>query len=356
MLLNQMKIRNFRCFSEASFKLDADLNWIIGQNASGKSSLLEALFFLGHGRSFRSNRPDRLIKLGEEGFELVARLGKDGREKVFGMARRNGQTEIRYAGAPLSGMAEAARLLPVVILDSGMNSLVDGGPGERRRWLDWGVFHVEQTFLAYWRGYHQALKQRNMALRSGVSDRSLAPWTQALIRAGEPLTDLRTGYFKALIPRLLEYVSIALPEVQLDVQYRAGWAEGETLPESLAKHALADRERGNTRSGPHRADVQLRIDGLPAEERLSRGQQKMLAGAMWLSQVSRFIEATGKRPLLLVDDLAAELDGERLQRFLAILARQPAQQVLTAIADAEMARTGLINGKVFHVEHGALTE
>lgn len=98
----------------------------------------------------------------------------------------------------------------------------------------------------------------------------------------------------------------------------------------------------------------IRADGLPAEERLSRGQQKMLAGALWLSQVQRFIELTGQRPVLLVDDLAAELDGDRLNRFLDLLARQSTQQILTAISDAEMVRTGLTGGKVFHVEQGKI--
>src|SRR5690606_17131582 len=93
--------------------------------------------------------------------------------------------------------------------------------------------------------------------------------------------------------------------------------------------------------------------GQPASERLSRGQQKMLAGALWLAQVQRFQQATGQPPLLLVDDLAAELDGERLRRFLELLSRQSAQRVLTAITDHDVARTGLTAGRLFHVEHGS---
>jgi len=356
MLLEQLRLRNFRCFADARLDLDPELNWIIGQNASGKTSLLEALFFLGHGRSFRSSRPDRLIRLEADGFEIVARLSTDGRQKVLGVGRKDAVTEVRFAGDALQSMTEAARLLPVVILDSGMNDLVAGGPGERRRWLDWGVFHVEHRFLPLWREYRQALRQRSVALKSGISSRGLAPWTQAVATAGEALGILRRHHFEELKGVISSYVGVALPEVELAVDYRPGWPEDETLADALDRHLERDREQGNTRSGPHRADVQLRVGGLPAEERLSRGQQKMLAGALWLAQVKRFIDQTGERPLLLVDDLAAELDGDRLARFLDLLQRQPAQRVLTAIADAEMARTGLTGGKVFHVEHGVLSD
>ncbi|MBW3567416.1 MAG: DNA replication/repair protein RecF [Proteobacteria bacterium] len=355
MLLEQLNLRNFRCFSEARLELHPGLNWIIGQNASGKTSLLEALFFLGHGRSFRSNRPDRLISLGAEGFEIVARLGLGERKQVLGVGRTGGNTEARFSGEPLKSMAEAARLLPVVILDSAMNNLVGGGPGERRRWLDWGVFHVEQQFLSVWRAYRQALRQRNMALKSGTSDRGLAPWNKAVAKSGELLTSLRREHFNTLNPVVIDYIAIALPECDVGMDYRNGWPEEETLAEALERHAARDREQGNTLSGPHRADVLIRTGGLPAEEGLSRGQQKMLAGALWLAQVQRFIELTDQRPVLLVDDLAAELDGDRLERFLELLARQPTQQILTAISDAEMVRTGLTGGKVFHVEHGEVS-
>ena len=354
MQLENVTLRNFRCFKDAQLEFDQKLNWIVGQNASGKTSLLEALFFLGHGRSFRSSRPDRLVRSGETAFEIVARVRDGGRSQVLGVGRRDGDTVARLGGETLRSKAQAAEVLPVVILDSAMNELVSGGPGERRRWLDWGVFHVEQQFLAIWRAYQLALRQRNEALKRGVADRALLPWTQAVARSGEALTRLRQQHFARLAEIVQEYMAVALPGVAVDIELRHGWAEGEPLEDALSRHAVRDRELGNTRYGPHRADIQLRVDGLPAEERLSRGQQKMLAGAMWLSQVQLFVRELARRPLLLVDDLAAELDAEHLGRFLELLGRQEAQQVLTAIGDAEIARTGLIGGKVFHVEQGSV--
>ena len=354
MQLDQLRLRNFRCFAEAQLDLDPDLNWIVGPNASGKTSLLEALFFLGHGRSFRSSRPDRLIRDGQAGFEVVARLNDGGRKRVLGVGRADGATEFRLAGETLKSMAEAAKTLPVVVLDSGMNQLVSGGPGERRRWLDWGVFHVEHEFHAAWRSYQQAVKQRNSALRAQVSVAALKPWSHATATAGERLAAHRERYYRGIATTLTEYAERALPGVGVEFSLRQGWTEGEPLAEVLARHEERERELGSTRYGPHRADLQMRVSGLPADERLSRGQQKMLAGAMWLTQVQSFTHHTGGRCLLLVDDLAAELDGERLERFLGLLQEQAAQRVLTAIGDDEIAHTGLSGGKVFHVEHGEL--
>lgn len=354
MRLEELRIRDFRCFAAAKLTLDPELNWIVGQNASGKTSLLEALFFLGHGRSFRSARPDRLIRQGADSFELVAWLEADHSRQVLGVGRDSEGTQARLAGQTLTSMAQAARTLPVVVLDSGMNLLVSGGPGERRRWLDWGVFHVEPTFLPTWRSYQQALRQRNQALKSAVPDRAIAPWSLAVAKAGEELATLRRRYFDHLLPIVQEYMLRALSEGQVDFDLRQGWSEDEDLAEALDRHLPGDRESGHTRRGPHRADIQLRVAGVPVNERLSRGQQKMLAGALWLAQVHRFTEITGQRPLLLVDDLAAELDTEHLGDFLFLLKAQRAQQVLTAIGDQEIARTGLGGGKVFHVEHGAL--
>lgn len=351
MQLEQLRLRDFRCFSELQLDFHPELNWIVGQNASGKTSLLEALFFLGHGRSFRSSRPDRLVRAGAHSFEIVARLGQESRSRVLGVGRKDGATTARLAGESLRSMTQAAKVLPVVVLDSGMNQLVAGGPGERRRWLDWGVFHVEQGFLETWRNYQKALRQRNMALKSGASDRVIAPWSEAVAEAGEALTDLRQAHFSVLEGQLLDYARRAVPGVELEAGYRKGWALEDSLLGSLQHHLSKDREAGNTRSGPHRADIQFRIDGLPAEERLSRGQQKMLAGALWLAQVKLFTGETGERPLLLVDDLAAELDGGNLERFLGILREQAAQLVLTAIGDNDISRTGLTTGQVFHVEH-----
>lgn len=357
MPLASLSVRDFRCFETAALELDTDTSWIVGPNASGKTSLLEALFFLGHGRSFRTLRSDRLVRSGAERFELVARFDSAGEHagKVLGMARGPLGGEARLGGRDVRTFAEVAQALPAVVLDSEMNRLVSEGPGHRRRWLDWGLFHVEPAFLDAWRSFRRALRQRNEGLKQGLSERALSPWTDALAEAGGNLHELRSAYFAQLEPLCREYLAIALPEIPIELSYRRGWAQDESYPDAILKSLERDREYGNTRPGPHRADIRLTSEGIPATERVSRGQQKMLAGALWLAQVRMFGQGTGRRSLLLVDDLAAELDGDRLMRFLELLGEQEVQKVLTAIDHDDIGRTGLGEGRVFHVEQGVLT-
>lgn len=354
-MLKRLTVRDFRCFDTADIELAPDINWIIGENASGKTSLLEAIFFLGHGRSFRTHRPDRLMREGTDRFQAVARIGSEHGEKVLGMARGKQGSEGRLGGEPLKSLADAARALPVVVLDSEMNRLISEGPGERRRWLDWGVFHVEPRYLDSWRSFRRALKQRNEGLRQGLPDSALRPWTEALVESGLKLDEYRRAHMVSLAELASEYAKTALRDGEVTLRYAQGWAEDDGYSESLARHLDKDRELGMTRYGPHRADVKVLVDGVPAIERVSRGQLKMLAGALWLAQAKLYSETAAARLLLLVDDLAAELDEDHLRRFVRLLQAQDAQLVLTAIQQEDQVRTGLQGGRMFHVEHGQIT-
>lgn len=358
-MLDKLKVRDFRCIPEAELALEPGVNWIIGENASGKTSLLEALFYLGHSRSFRTARSESLIREGSSHFELVGWL-RDAEEgqRVLGMSRSRSEATARLGGEPLKTLADAARAFPVVVLDSEMNRLISEGPGERRRWLDWGVFHVEQGYLSSWREYRRLLRQRNQALKDRAAERVIEPWTRALVAAGELLDEFRYRYLEQLEPVILDYAARALglnSRERLEIQYRRGWGRDANLLETLTEQLPKDRETGTTRAGPHRADVRLMLDGAMAQERVSRGQQKMLAAALWLAQVRRFTQERQERVCLLVDDLAAELDENHRERLIALLREQDAQLVLTAIEDADRQRSGLDNGRVFHVEHGCVS-
>lgn len=355
-MLRKLAIENFRCIESAALELDTDLTWILGNNASGKTSLLEAFYFLGNGRSFRTHKTDQLIRENADRFQLVATLQDiDGRDVVLGLARQNQQTQGRLAGEDLKSLADAANAFPVVILDTEINRLISEGPGERRRWLDWGVFHVEQHYQDAWKRFRRLLQQRNSALKEGRATREINTWSGELVEAVERVHQLRLKHLESLLPAAQALAEEALGVEGIIIQYHRGWPEGESYEEALDRHLPRDREQGLTRSGPQRADISIRIDGSLAQVRVSRGQLKMLAGALWLAQI-QVVRTHGrqKRSTLLVDDLAAELDEQHLKRFIHLLKQQDCQLVLTAIHASDIARTGLEEGKVFHVEHGKL--
>lgn len=354
MSLDRLGIESFRCVERADLELDGRCNLISGQNASGKTSLLEAIFFLGRGRSFRTARNDALVRRGADSFTLTGRVSVGGRGQPLGMRVGAGGTEARFAGRPVSGIAELATLLPVQAIDPEVHRLVEGGPQERRRYLDWGVFHVEPSFVNDWRRYQRALKQRNAALRSSQLPAVVKAWDPELVEAGAHVARQRADYLDRLQPAVAS-VSERLLGGRLELTLNRGWSAERSLGEATEASWARDVERGLTHSGPHRADVAIRFEGHLARDRVSRGQQKLAAAAMLLGQLKCDAELGSSVAALLVDDPAAELDSGNLEKLLEEIQALPAQLFVTALDASNAALKLLPAGRRFHVEHGKVT-
>jgi DNA replication and repair protein RecF len=354
MALRRLGVQNFRCFAALEFELDARTTLITGHNASGKTSLLEAMFFLGHGRSFRSSDPDALRAEGADGFLVHGKLEEGGRTTPLGIARQGRNLEFRLAGAPAKSLATLAEAFPVQILDAEVHRLIQDGPKYRRRYLDWGLFHVEQRFLPVWRRYQRALKQRNEALKGHPVRKLVQAWDEELISAGEALDGLRRAYLEALRPAAAATVAGVLGQ-SLDLGYRPGWSGEGGLRAALEAAWPRDQATGTTHPGPHRADVAIQVGATAADDRVSRGQQKLLASALILAQLRLVHDQTGRSTTLLVDDLPAELDGPNVARLLDLLRNLPGQRVITAIDPAEIPAELTSGAARFHVEQGRLS-
>ena len=354
MSLSRLQLRDFRCFESVELDLSPRANLIYGDNASGKTSLLEALFFLSRGRSFRTSKAENLVRHGAEGF-LLSGLATDGAGTVpLGIARSPRGLEARLGGAPAQSLAQLAEKLPVQLLDSSAHQLIEGGPRHRRQFLDWGVFHVEQGFLGVWRRYQRALKQRNTLLRQRAAEPMLKTWEPELVSAGLLLDQSRRTYLAQLEPVALSWARRLLGGLDLRFRYQRGWGDEKSLEEALEGTRALDREQGSTRSGPHRAEMAIEIGGLPAQQQVSRGQQKVLAGALLLAQAAYLRQATGRQCLLLLDDLAAELDAGHLGRFLELVQESQAQTFLTSVDAGRLPAWNEV--RRFHVEHGKIAK
>jgi DNA replication and repair protein RecF len=354
MPLSRLTLRDFRCFSALELDLAPRANLILGDNASGKTSLLEAVFVLSRGRSFRTSKADNLVRHGAEGF-LISALSTEASGTVpMGLARQGGVLEARINGAPTRGLAELTERLPVQLFDSSAHQLIEGGPRHRRQFLDWGTFHVEQSFLPVWRRYQRALKQRNTALRQKAPEAVLKTFEPDLAQAGTALDQYRRDYLAQLEPVAVDWARRLLGPVSLSLRYLRGWGEGKTLDEALAGNRNIDREQGVTRSGPHRAEMAIEISGLPAQQQVSRGQQKVLSGALLLAQAAYLRQSTGRHCVLLLDDLAAELDRQHLGRFLELVRETQAQVFLSSVEKERL--PAWEDARLFHVEHGKITK
>jgi DNA replication and repair protein RecF len=344
-----LEVEGLRCLSKLKLELHPEVNLITGANGAGKTSLLEAIYLLGRGRSFRTRLTERLIAHGAPALQVFGRTNDPNYPSVgFSFDRKEG-LRARIAGRDAQSLAELSLAFPVQVVDPGIHRLVEEGPAYRRRWLDWGVFHVEPSFVATWGEYSRALRQRNAALKTGAD---AVAWEPELVRLGAMLSEARARTMGLLEPYWKGTLAAVLGE-PVTLGYYQGWSQERSLAETLTTTRERDRERGSTASGAHRFDVQLRIDGHNAREVLSRGQQKLLGAALALS-MARLAGSEGRRPpTLLLDDPAAELDAEHTHALLAEIRTMRGQLVVTALQPegAEFATPD----RTFHVEHGRVT-
>ncbi|MCO6441983.1 MAG: DNA replication/repair protein RecF [Nitrococcus mobilis] len=355
MTLARIEVEAFRNLRGVALTPDPRVNLIWGNNASGKTSLLEAIHWLARGRSFLRVHPDQLIRHGCRAFTLGASIQVCARTAWLGMERASGRTRVRFNGQDIWNLSEIAWLLPIHVINTESQRLFVGAPQARRSLLDWGVFHVEQCYQGHWRRYQRALRQRNAALRSG-NPRLVRAWEPDLVAAAETVDSSRRRYLTALGPHWQAFIEDWLPELELHWDFQSGWPRRDDLQGVLAQARGRELERGHTLYGPHRGDLRFIAGDVEAAQRLSRGQQKLAAIALRLAQAELISKSGRQRPIILIDDLAAELDAERRERVLAGLLRMDAQLLLTALSRNELVLPDNRGFRVFHVEQGCYCE
>ncbi|MEP6884902.1 MAG: DNA replication/repair protein RecF [Gammaproteobacteria bacterium] len=352
MSLRRVQVTDFRCLQSADLDLDPRFTLISGANASGKTSLLEAIYVLGRGRSFRTRRLEHLIRRGRERFVVFGEVDAFERRVTLGVEGSSAGIRAQLAGDKVKSLAELAPLLPVQIIDPEIHRLIEEGPSRRRRFLDWGVFHVEPRFVDDWQRFQQALKQRNAALKTRQPRPVIAAWDGDLARYGEALSSARARYVEALTAAAVGTTQRLL-DMDLQVGYRQGWMRGVGLAEALSLSWAADQELGATQVGPHRAELTIRLNELSVKDRISRGQQKLLAAALLMAQVKLFPQDSPVRPTLLLDDPAAELDDCRLTGLIEEVSTQSVQLVVTTL-HPEFSQFGA-PGLQYRIEGGAVS-
>ncbi len=354
MHIRRLEVENLRVFESASLALNSRLNVIAGPNGAGKTTLLEGVYILGTGRSFRSRRLEAVLRRGAESLRVFGEVaGEDGGTVGVGVGKGGDGFRVRIGGERVDASSRLAQELALGLITPESHRLLNGGPGVRRRALDWGLFHVEPGYHGTLGRYTRALRQRNAALRGERSEKASRAWDEELVGAGERVSRWREGYVEFLESRLRGVMG-ELWDFSVSVGYRRGWPERASFEEALGLAWTRDRKEGWTSVGPHRADLELRVEGERAEERLSRGQAKLFVSAFELAQVKGVAEVGGKAPVVLVDDLASELDLASRGRFLELLARTGSQVLVTAVEEGVVPKDSWDTHAVFHVEQGSV--
>ena len=348
-MIRLFRASDFRCLENIEMDLAPGFNLIYGANASGKTSLLEALAYLGRGKSFRGAGPSDLIRHGKDEFVLFGQVQTESRTRSLGVKNSRAGLEIRVDGDSEGGAAALAEAMPLQVIDPEVHSLVAGGPELRRRFLDWVGFHVEHEHLLAWRRFRRALKQRNAALKAKAAAATIRSWNAEFVELGLQLDESRRRALEVTLDGLTSFgEKLLMTELHFD--YQQGWGRDKDLAQALDDGLQRDLLMGATQQGPHRADLKISYDERQARKLVSRGQQKLLASAMILAATETAQAALERPLLLLLDDPAAELDEDSLSRLMGAVAGLGCQVIATSLAPDAIAVPA--DAALFHVEQG----
>ena len=355
MRLTQLHIKNFRNLEDIQLTPVQGVNLIVGDNASGKTSLLEAIYYLSHIRSFRTQYVTDLILRQSPYLQLVANIQTVEQQTIpLGIRRSRNKSEIRVNKQPVQRVSDIAAQFPVLAIHPDSYKLITGSPSQRRQYLDWGVFHVEHGFFKAWQRFKKALAQRNASLKSKQKNEVCQIWNNEIHNTAHYIDQLRQQYFDKLRPYFYQLTKQFFVDNVVDIEYRRGWSEDHELIDLLEENLHKERMKGYTQFGPHRAELLIKVNGQSAQTCISRGQQKLLVALMRLAQAMQFTEVTSNPCVLLYDDLPAELDANHRRLILSVLSKMNIQLFLTAIEKQQLDLSAWEIKKMFHVEHGRL--
>jgi len=295
-----------------------------------------------------------MIRQGTDSVTIVVETEEEvsGRRSILGIRREKREMICRLDGQDVKKRSILAEALPVQWIGSQPQLFLGLGPDVRRRFLDMGLFHVEHSYLGVLSEFQRNLRQRNSAIRQGSAE-NIRIWDKPLAKSAEILHRHRDRFVEELLTRMLQIRDDWDPDFALDYRYKPGWDQEKSLDQVLAEKTEVDLRIGYTSRGPHRAELEFFSDGGSAEKMLSRGQQKLLVIALNLALIDLISDHKRHSPVLLIDDLAAELDPRNRQRIISELEGRGGQVFLTKIEDGSLRVKGT-EAKTFHVEHGEL--
>ena len=332
--IKELTLFDLRCHEKISWQCEEGINLLSGHNGSGKTTMLEAVYMMAHGRSFRQARDPELVRWGMDAFKISGVWKRYGPMHVD-LTGRRGKSEIILQGKKISRRKELTETLPVVVEAPQAGKLVDGVPGERRKWLD-SVIHASNpaTYRAY-QNYLRALMQRGRLIRRHRSSAELDAWEYQIVVAGQQVIRARCEMINSLNRSLENERELMESTLKLELASTAPDSEKAWL-ERLATRLDDDARLGRLQVGPHCDRLKILFDGREIRSVGSRGQQKLAAMALRLAECAIRLECRHLAPLLLLDDCLEALDVERQQRLMNRLCAYRGQILMTVPSGIEM--------------------
>lgn len=347
----ELWVDDFRALENVRLNPDTQVSLILGGNGAGKTSIIEAMYLAGRGSSFRHREIRPWIRDGQKAAKVFVRTqGRFGKRHRIGVLQERSKKVIKVDGEQMRRRSQLAKALPLQLITPNSHDLIERGPGVRRRFLDWGLFHVEHGFGETALRYQRALMQRNHALKRG--DDSFSAWDELLAKHGEAIDRQRQALLPGLAANMEEELSALGLAGPVELNLALGWEEQRGLLACLAEARASDLAKRFTGYGAHRTALRIDVNGVPAERRLSRGEQKLLVYGLMFGLARLIAQGDGEQPVMLIDDLPAELDEKNR---LLVLGRTVELGMQTIATATHLAPTwGNLPIRMFHVEHGRL--
>jgi len=360
MKLFRIQIHSFRNISQADFRPSERFNIFVGNNAQGKTNLLEAIYLLGTMKSFRMAKNNELITYDTPCSSVKGWGIRDGVERVISLTISHSGKKASIDGKPVQRLVDFFGNLNMVVFSPEDISMVRGLPEVRRRYLDRAVFSGDTGYLALHHDYFRTLKNRNALLKRGVRD-GLSVWTDKLADTGSRLMAKRESFICKLAELFqLFYSAIAGPSQEASITYRSRWIDSEHSLEDLRRKLRAALEqgipdelrRGTTLTGPHRDDLQFSLNGKPLNHHGSQGEQRSFILALKMAEIEYLKRRWGTPPLLLLDDMTSELDRDRNGNFMKFLKEKEMQVFITTTSLENINLSGISTYSTFPVQDG----
>lgn len=365
MHIKQLDITGVRNLKPLRLHFSPGFNAFYGENGSGKTSLLEAIYVLGVGRSFRTSLLQQVVSFADSNYVVSGLLVDDllddgvisfraGTEK-----KKDNSKALFLKNSEKSTIGEIAKLLPLLLINSTSFDLIDGGPSFRRAFIDFGMFHVEHFFLDVFHKFKRCLAQRNAELKADIAlsqkRKQVEAWNEAFIATAEKINAARKEFILDFSEIFNELISGWKYYDHVAFQYKQGWDDDVPLKKALDDSFMLDLMSGHTSRGPHRGELEIFVDGVIAKNILSRGQQKIFACAMILAKAVFLQKRAGIDSIFLVDDLNSELDQASFRLIVDKLAEIGGQVFITGIEKQPLLNVirellSSFDTKLFHVE------
>lgn len=356
MFINKLKIHDLRNLKNSEYVFNTRINIFHGQNGVGKTSILEAIYFLSSGKSFRKGNFKNLINFDAASLtiyiECSENINSESQNHIIAVNKnKNGQWKGKQNNNKITKQSAITNLIPVIAIDPEVYRLVDFGPLYRRSFLDWLVFHVEHDYLVLWKKVHKCIKQLNTLYKHKASNSEIDLWEKSFLQFSVELNNTREKFFNEIKPKIIELSKYMQDEIKdLSVEYKKGWSEDLSLEQQLYQDREKNLKYGQLQHGPQKMDIKISTGKYQASQTLSRGQKKILSITFYMAYIDLLLKRTNKTPIICLDDFDAEIDKDKLCKAAAFFNQKETQIFITSVHRKKISHV-FPESQLFHVKH-----